>query len=96
MFLCPVFSISADLAEAGSPVYTYIMSHQPSSTLWGINATWLGATHGEDITYIFGFPLTRETAEVDEGDRFPVTLTEEEVGIAQQVMRYWANFAKTG
>ncbi|KAH1001564.1 hypothetical protein HUJ04_005564 [Dendroctonus ponderosae] len=47
--------------------------------------TWTGVMHAEEINYVFGEPLNPEKS-----------YTAQEVDLAKRIMRYFANFAKTG
>ncbi|XP_071494932.1 acetylcholinesterase-like [Diadema antillarum] len=95
-FLCPAFSYARQLSAAGLNVYSYVMTHRPSHSIWGRDKTWMGATHGEDIAYVFGSPFGVDS-EDKEADYFLIgRFTEEEVEISQQIIKYWSNFAKTG
>ena len=51
---------------------------------------WAGGVHGDDITYVFGAPLT------DGIDPFTSTFTRSEKMLTEAVMTFWTNFAKTG
>ena len=51
---------------------------------------WAGGVHGDDMTYVFGAPLT------DGIDPFTSTFTRSEKMLTEAIMRYWTNFAKTG
>lgn len=46
---------------------------------------WTGVMHADEISYIFGEPLDPSKG-----------YTTEEVNLSKRMMRYWANFAKTG
>ncbi|XP_071495066.1 acetylcholinesterase-like [Diadema antillarum] len=94
VILCPTFSFAEKASSAGNPTYAYLMTHIPSVSMWGEDMEWLGATHGEDIPYVFGTPLMRDADNDDSiiAGRF----TDKEVELSLQVMEYWANFAKTG
>lgn len=47
--------------------------------------SWTGVMHADEINYIFGEPLN------------PVlNYHPQEVELSRRMMRYWANFAKTG
>ncbi|XP_071476212.1 acetylcholinesterase-like [Diadema antillarum] len=93
-FLCPGFNMAEYLSARGNAVYMYVMSHIPSYSFWGKEATWLGATHAEDIQFVMGSALT--VAPDDDIVGFGKTkFTDEEALISVQTMKYWSNFAKT-
>jgi acetylcholinesterase len=46
---------------------------------------WTGVMHADEISYIFGEPLDPTKS-----------YTHEEIQLSRRIMRYWANFAKTG
>lgn len=46
---------------------------------------WTGVMHADEISYIFGEPLNKSKG-----------YTPEEALLSKRMMRYWANFAKTG
>ncbi|XP_071826398.1 cholinesterase-like [Apostichopus japonicus] len=90
-FACPALSTALFYSLAGNNVYSYQMTHEPSWTIFlGDNGpAWVGAIHGEDIQFVFGWemnPVMKDRA----------NLTEEEVYMSVQVMRYWANFVISG
>ena len=63
-----------------------IMAHmfktqEKSNRLWG---TWMGATHGDDIEYVFGSLWNQPN------------VTDEEKLLSYNVMSYFSMFAKTG
>ncbi|MBN3298322.1 ACES Acetylcholinesterase, partial [Amia calva] len=71
--------------QAGSTqggVYAYYFDHRASNLVW---PEWMGVIHGYEIEFVFGLPL--------EG-RFNYTAEEER--LSRKIMRYWANFARTG
>eukprot|EP00057_Strongylocentrotus_purpuratus_P032232 XP_787009.3 PREDICTED: cholinesterase 1-like [Strongylocentrotus purpuratus] len=98
VFLCPTFDFTQLLAQAGKTVFSYLMTHRPSHSVWGKNMTGLGPTHGEDVAYVFGAPFMYDNDADDEDQdcylvgRFNV----EEVEVSIQMMKYWSNFGKTG
>ncbi|VDL92825.1 unnamed protein product [Schistocephalus solidus] len=51
---------------------------------------WTGAMHGYEIEYVFGMPFFDEFRE-----KF-YNFTDEERQLSRKIMRYWANFARTG
>ncbi|XP_030843300.1 cholinesterase 1-like [Strongylocentrotus purpuratus] len=94
MMLCPTFGMSEDLSRAGRNVYSYVMTHNPAISVWGSQYDWLGASHTEDIPYVFGAPFLRLPEDPPEwAGKFG---NEQEVQMSLQTMKYWSNFAKTG
>ncbi|XP_071795074.1 acetylcholinesterase-like [Asterias amurensis] len=85
LFVCSADKTARGFSEAGRNVYRYHMTHVPTTTLLG--TPWTGATHGDEVAFVFGLPLV-------ESDLY--TYTEEEARMAIQVIRYWSNLAKTG
>ncbi|VDK86807.1 unnamed protein product [Dibothriocephalus latus] len=51
---------------------------------------WTGAMHGYEIEYVFGMPFSNDFRE-----NF-YNFTDEERQLSRKIMRYWANFARTG
>lgn len=50
----------------------------------------LGSVRGEDLTYITGMPL------VGGAPYFPHNFSRQDVGVAEAVLNFFTNFAKTG
>ncbi|XP_044839935.1 acetylcholinesterase-like [Mauremys mutica] len=85
LFVCPVAKVAGQEAEAGSPVYTYYFTHRiPGLSL----PEWMGVPHGSEVPYLFGSLAFLWGANY--------TLTEAETGLRRRVMRYWAEFARSG
>ncbi|XP_012666285.1 acetylcholinesterase isoform X1 [Otolemur garnettii] len=80
--VCPVAHLAGRLAAQGARVYTYVFEHRASTLSWPL---WMGVPHGYEIEFIFGLPLDPS-----------LNYTMEEKIFAQRLMRYWANFARTG
>ncbi|XP_058894682.2 acetylcholinesterase isoform X2 [Kogia breviceps] len=80
--VCPVAQLAGRLAAQGARVYAYIFEHRASTLSWPL---WMGVPHGYEIEFIFGLPLEPS-----------LNYTVEERTFAQRLMRYWANFARTG
>lgn len=80
--VCPVAQLAGRLAAQGARVYAYIFEHRSSTLTWPL---WMGVPHGYEIEFIFGLPLEPS-----------LNYTAEERTFAQRLMRYWANFARTG
>ncbi|KAM6894519.1 acetylcholinesterase isoform 1-T2 [Lycodopsis pacificus] len=69
-------------ANSQGGVYLYLFDHRASNLAW---PEWMGVIHGYEIEFVLGLPLEK---------RFNYTLEEER--LSQRIMRYWANFARTG
>ncbi|XP_030855074.1 acetylcholinesterase-like [Strongylocentrotus purpuratus] len=93
-FTCSVNSFSNLMSMAGKTVYLFSMTHIPSHSALG-PLKWAGATHVEDIPYVFGSPLLREREDGPKG-MSGFFDGAEEAALSRQIMRYWSNFAKTG
>lgn len=61
-------------------LYQYL--HRSSKTPW---PEWMGVLHGYEIEFAYGIPLNKS-----------LNYTEEEIELSRRMMKYWANFAKTG
>uniref|UniRef100_A0ACB8EFV9 Uncharacterized protein n=1 Tax=Sphaerodactylus townsendi TaxID=933632 RepID=A0ACB8EFV9_9SAUR len=85
-FVCPLIKVAAKVAEAGSPVYVYSFNHTTlSGFIWH---EWMGAAHGAELPFLFGILSTvRGTNE---------SVTKAEAELSRKVMRYWAEFARSG
>ena len=81
-FTCPVSDFAHRYAETGNNVYIYYFDERASVNPW---PTWSGVLHGDEIAFIFGEPLNRSK-----------NYEKAEIELSERMMRYWANFAKTG
>ncbi|XP_051153447.1 acetylcholinesterase-like [Leptopilina boulardi] len=81
-FTCNVNEFAGRYAETGNTVYMYYYKHRSKNNPW---PRWTGVMHADEINYIFGEPL-------DPSKEY----TQEEKRLSQRMMKYWANFAKTG
>ncbi|XP_028855001.1 acetylcholinesterase [Denticeps clupeoides] len=63
-------------------VYMYLFDHRASNLAW---PEWMGVIHGYEIEFVFGLPLESR-----------LNYTSEEEKLSRRMMRYWANFARTG
>ncbi|XP_020031533.2 carboxylesterase 4A isoform X2 [Castor canadensis] len=69
--------------DAGFPVFLYEFErHAPSGII--IKPRTDGADHGDEIHFLFGSPFSRGRS------------TGEEKELSLRIMKYWANFARTG
>nr|XP_056722751.1 cholinesterase-like [Euleptes europaea] len=85
LFVCPANKVATETARSGSPVYAYTFTHRSTGSVW---PEWMGSNHGSEVPYLFGtltlIPGTNETH------------TEAELALIPRVMRYWAEFARSG
>ncbi|KAJ8977111.1 hypothetical protein NQ317_014065 [Molorchus minor] len=81
-FTCSVTEFAHRYAETGNNVYMYYYKHRTVANPW---PTWTGVMHADEINYVFGEPLNPAKS-----------YTAQEVDLSRRIMRYWANFAKTG
>ncbi|XP_071794194.1 acetylcholinesterase-like [Asterias amurensis] len=86
MFVRYTDKVARSFTKAGRKVYRYHFTHTPTTPLLD-TPPWAGATHSEDLTFVFGLPLVAQ-----DGDAF----TEEEVEMSIRIINHWANLAKTG
>ncbi|KAJ8338250.1 hypothetical protein SKAU_G00372160 [Synaphobranchus kaupii] len=63
-------------------VYLYLFDHRASNLAW---PEWMGVIHGYEIEFVFGLPLEKR-----------LNYTAEEEKLSRRMMKYWANFARTG
>ncbi|XP_008048851.1 carboxylesterase 4A [Carlito syrichta] len=68
--------------DAGLPVYLYEFEHHAPGII--VKPRTDGADHGDEIHFIFGNPFSKGPS------------TSEEKALSFQMMKYWANFARTG
>uniref|UniRef100_A0A6I8MZK4 Carboxylic ester hydrolase n=2 Tax=Ornithorhynchus anatinus TaxID=9258 RepID=A0A6I8MZK4_ORNAN len=80
--VCPIVQLAGRLAAGGAQVYAYLFDHRASTLAW---PPWMGVPHGYEIEFVFGLPL--EPA---------LNYTPAERALARRMMRYWADFARSG
>ncbi|XP_053316772.1 cholinesterase [Spea bombifrons] len=81
-FICPLLEFTKRNTELGNAAYVYFFNHRSSKLSW---PDWMGVVHGYEIEFVFGIPMYRR-----------LNFTRSEEKLARTIMRYWANFAKTG
>lgn len=81
-FVCPTVEFAKAYASADHPVYYYRFTERMSNSLF---PDWMGVLHGDEIAYIFGIPLD-PAAGFNNRERL----------LSRKLMKYWANFARTG
>ncbi|XP_075694470.1 fatty acyl-CoA hydrolase precursor, medium chain-like isoform X1 [Rhinoderma darwinii] len=89
MFVIPAIKIAKYHRDMGLPVYLYEYQHPPT-LLAHVRPNFVRADHGDEIIFVFGGPFLRD------GIVYAGNATNEEKVLARTVMRYWANFARTG
>ncbi|XP_054609115.1 acetylcholinesterase [Dunckerocampus dactyliophorus] len=85
--ICPLAFFARSYAQhnalkSNAGVFLYLFDHRASNLPW---PEWMGVIHGYEIEFVFGLPLEK---------RF--NYTQEEEKLSRRMMRYWANFARTG
>lgn len=81
---CPDYVFVNHYYQSNGTVYYYQFIPQPSFPNLGFE--WAnGATHGDEIWFVFGLPLIA-----------PSLYTKEEIELSKFIMRSWTEFAKTG
>ncbi|XP_077287988.1 acetylcholinesterase-like [Arctopsyche grandis] len=81
-FTCNVNEFAHRYAETGNNVYMYYYKHRSVISPW---PSWAGVIHGDEISFVFGEPLNPSK-----------NYAPQEIELSKRIMRYWANFAKTG
>ncbi|XP_064157975.1 cholinesterase-like isoform X1 [Anguilla rostrata] len=79
---CPLLEVTQRFATFGNDAYLYFFDHRSSRNTW---PPWMGVMHGYEIEFVFGLPLNRSLG-----------YTVEEEAMSRKIMKYWANFARTG
>uniref|UniRef100_A0A914URG4 Carboxylic ester hydrolase n=1 Tax=Plectus sambesii TaxID=2011161 RepID=A0A914URG4_9BILA len=86
-FTCDLIAMADRMnRNINGKVYLYNFQQRSSWNPW---PDWMGAMHGYEIEYHFGYPLRRS-------NKYNWLLVEEEKVFANQMMQFWASFAKTG
>ncbi|XP_072290620.1 pyrethroid hydrolase Ces2e-like [Eucyclogobius newberryi] len=89
VFNIPALKTIKAHTDAGAPVYVYEYNFSPRM-LKKLRADFVGADHGDDLFAVFGLCLTTTQVKLSE------ECTKEEINFSLSVMKYWANFARTG
>ncbi|XP_038061916.1 acetylcholinesterase-like [Patiria miniata] len=85
MFVCSGDKTARAFTKGGRQVYRYYMTHVATTTLLG--KKWTKSIHGDDSIFVYGLPLIPSVN---------WTYTEDEARMSIQIIKYWANLAKTG
>ncbi|XP_054856547.1 fatty acyl-CoA hydrolase precursor, medium chain-like [Eublepharis macularius] len=82
-FVIPAIRTARSQRDSGAPVYFYEFQHRPNMYK-DIKPDFVKADHGDELGFVFGWPLIK-------GDD-----SEDEKKLSRTIMKYWANFARTG
>ena len=85
-FVCPALSHHGQFAENGTMVYAYEFADRDAPPLFSSEFE-MGASHAFEIQYLFS---DEDTLAEERG------MTEDQLGLANAMVRYWANFARHG
>ncbi|XP_047567388.1 liver carboxylesterase 1 [Lutra lutra] len=83
VFGVPSVTVARHHRDAGAPTYMYEFQYHPSFSSDMKPKTVVG-DHGDELFSVFGAPFLKGGA------------SEEEIGLSKMMMKYWANFARTG
>nr|XP_056718218.1 fatty acyl-CoA hydrolase precursor, medium chain-like [Euleptes europaea] len=91
IFVVPAVEMARIYRDFGAPVYFYEFQHQPIQHR-GTRPDFVKADHGDEIAFVFGLPFLKGTSPIpSSGDE-----AEGEKQLSKTIMKYWANFARTG
>ncbi|XP_072136093.1 fatty acyl-CoA hydrolase precursor, medium chain-like isoform X2 [Mobula birostris] len=85
----PTIRAARYFRDAGCPVYLYEFQHSTSFAR-KCRPDFVKADHGDEIGYVFGSAFWNGDILING------SMTAEEMALSRTIMRYWANFAKTG
>ena len=86
-YVAPVIDTAQLHARLGAPTYLYSFNYPARLDAY---PRWAGGVHGDDLSFVFGAPLT------DGIDPFSSIYTRSDKLLAETVLKYWTNFIKTG
>ncbi|CAO2610489.1 Carboxylesterase 5A [Lemmus lemmus] len=75
--------------DAGAPVYFYEFQHRPQC-FENTRPAFVKADHTDEVRFVFGGPFLKGDIGMFE------EATEEEKSLSRKMMKYWANFARSG
>ena len=79
-------------AKAGKAAYLYQFARTPASAPGKTNG---GPSHAAELAYVFG-TLDKPREVPDNSDPAVVSRSAPDIALADQIMTYWTNFARTG
>ncbi|KAM4012286.1 fatty acyl-CoA hydrolase precursor, medium chain-like [Anomaloglossus baeobatrachus] len=89
IFVIPALRTAKYHRDSGHPTYFYEFQHRPSF-FDDSKPDYVKADHGDEVFFVIGGPFLK-------GDvLFTGAATEEEKDLSKVVMKYWANFARSG
>ncbi|KAJ8036009.1 Cholinesterase [Holothuria leucospilota] len=91
-FTCPAMDIIRAHFRTSEPVFQYYMTHVPKTSYYEYDdegTGWFLCGHIEDIPFVFGWAFNSELKDHH-------YMSAEEKKLSRKIMRFWANFAKTG
>ncbi|XP_044131027.1 fatty acyl-CoA hydrolase precursor, medium chain-like [Bufo gargarizans] len=89
MFVMPALKFAKYYRDMGLPVYFFEFEYAPTM-LARRRPDYVKCDHGDEILLVFGGPFLRD------GVLFAGPATPEDKAVSKAVMKYWANFARTG
>ncbi|XP_078527498.1 fatty acyl-CoA hydrolase precursor, medium chain-like [Lissotriton helveticus] len=89
IFVVPSVKAAKLHRESGHPIYMYEFQHRPS-IYKDTRPNFVKADHGDEVGFVFGGPFLNNDVRLI-GD-----VTAEEEQLSRTVMKYWANFARSG
>ncbi|XP_068116474.1 pyrethroid hydrolase Ces2e-like isoform X3 [Hyperolius riggenbachi] len=89
VFVIPALKTAKYHRDSGNPVYFYEFRRRPL-LFKDLKPDFVKADHGDELFFVIGGPF------LNEGILFSGESNEEEEVLSKAVMKYWANFARTG
>nr|XP_060632042.1 cocaine esterase-like [Anolis sagrei ordinatus] len=89
IFVLPALQAARAHRDSGVPVYFYEFQHRPS-IFRDTKPDFVKADHGDEVSFVLGAPFLSSNDSPFGG------YTEEEKRLSKTMMRYWANFARSG
>ncbi|XP_033763107.1 neuroligin-4, X-linked-like [Pecten maximus] len=91
-FFIPSLFTARTHAKNTNSASTYLFQFSYHSSYTN-SSDWIkGAQHGDEISYVFGFPA----GTLKSAMKYPDHVTQQETTLSATVMTYWTNFAKSG
>ncbi|VEL22525.1 unnamed protein product [Protopolystoma xenopodis] len=87
-FRCPTLGF-ADAVARLPDAQVFLYEFRQATAAWPF-PRWTGVMHGYEIEYVFGMPFSERF----QAQFYPFTAIERQ--LSRKMMRFWANFARTG